>query len=807
MSPAVLLFWSVTAAMTAPLPALVPEPRSLAAGEGVFTLTPAVPVLVERGRADWADRAVLLTDLLRAGAGLDLAVRAADGPAPGAIFLGALAGAGPEAYTLDVHPDGVVLRAGGPDGLVWGLQTLRQLLPAALETRLPDPVPDPGRPDGQLCPVPPGCRYPGNNLKPEPAAPPRCADLPAPAAWTIPCVRIADEPRFGWRGVLLDCCRHFLDVPTIERVLDLMSLHKLNRLHWHLTEDQAWRLAIAARPRLAEVAAWRTDQDGARYGGFYTQDEARHVVAYAAARGITVVPEIEMPGHSQAALAAYPELGCRGDTLAVQTAWGVWPDVFCAGSEATFAFLAEVLDEVLAIFPSEFIHVGGDECPKDRWRECPRCQERIRVEGLRDEAELQSWFVRRIERWLAERGRRLIGWDEILEGGLAPGATVQSWRGFEGAVAAARQGHDTVVSPTSHAYFDYDLGSIDLAAVYAFEPVPPELTVDEARHVLGGEMNLWTEHAPQAVVDERLFPRLCAMSEVLWSRRPPHADRAGRDVKDPATVGRDLDDLWRRLASHYQRLDRLGVRRAAEGRPVALTAVWDPGRDGWLLAWQTDGRRPSGEAAVVFDAAGVQHRESVAGTALRRDPGVITAQLEIDGRPYGAPQRLELVRSLAPGSTITVSPEPSAKYRPRVQDPITGGVRPDGDYRDGRWLAWEGPDGEVVVDLGAERAVRGATADCLHAGGALIYGPERIVFSASRDGQRWEPLGEDRSLVAPPVMARVLQTFRARADRDQVARYVRLQIEQRRGVPRWPWAPDHPPWIFLGMVTVEGATP
>jgi len=794
---------SVTSAMTAPTPALVPRPRSLAAANGVFTVTAATPVLIEAGQAEFAARAVLLLDLLRLGAGLELPVREAEGPAPGSIFLGRLPRAGAEAYTLDVLPDGVVLRAGGPDGLVWGLQTLRQLLPVAVETPLAPVVPDPGRPDGMLCPAPSGCVYPAGNLVPQPAAPPRSADLALPAALSIPCVRIADEPRFGWRGVLLDCCRHFMDVSTIERVIDLMSLHKLNRLHWHLTEDQAWRLAIAARPRLAEVGAWRADQDGVRYGGFYTQDEARHVVAYAAARGITVVPEIEMPGHSQAALAAYPELGCRGDTLAVQPCWGVWPDVFCAGSEATFAFLWEVLGEVLAIFPSEFIHVGGDECPKARWRECPRCQERIRAEGLADEHELQSWFIRRVERWLAARGRRLIGWDEILEGGLAPGATVQSWRGFAGAVAAARQGHDTVVSPTSHAYFDYDLGSIDLAAVYAYEPVPPELTADEARRVLGGEMNLWTEHAPQAVVDERLFPRLCAMSEVLWSPRPPRADLAGPDVKDPAVVGRDLTDLWRRLGRHYQRLDRLGVQRGYEGRPLTLTAAWDEDREGWLLAWQADARRPDGEAVVVFTIDGADRRESAGGAAWREQPGVIEARLEIDGRPWGAPQRIELDRNLAVGRPAAVAPEPSDKYEARAAHPVTSGILPGGDYRDGRWLAWEGPDAEVVIDLGEDRTFRRAAAVCLHAGGALIYAPERIVFATSRDGAEWSPLGEDRGRAAPQVMARVLETLEASAGRDVVARYVRLRLEQRRDPPRWPWAPDSPPWIFLGQVMIE----
>ena len=794
--------WSVTHAMSDL--SLVPPPHSLDRAEGSFTIDAGTGVLVATGRDDLHERLFVLLDLM-AAAGLDPAVSFAEGPRPGAIYVGALDGAAsPEAYTLDVMPDGVVLRGASADAVTWGLQTLRQLLPPGLETPLARPVDDPGRPAGDLRALPPGCAYPVNNLRPAPAAPERSGP-----AWTgevpltVPCLRIADAPRFGWRGVLLDCCRHFMDVATIERLLDLMSLHKLNRLHWHLTEDQGWRLASDARPRLAGVAAWRQDHDGVRYGGFYTRDEARHVVAYAAARGITVVPEIEMPGHSQAALAAYPELGCRGDTLAVQDSWGVWPDVYCAGNEATFAFLEEVFAEVLEIFPSEFVHVGGDECPKTRWQNCPRCQERIRAEGLTDEHELQSWFIRRMERWLAARGRRLIGWDEILEGGLAPGATVQSWRGFEGAVAAARQGHDTVVSPTSHAYFDYDIGVTDLAEVYAYEPVPAELDPAQARHVLGGEMNLWTEYAPQATVDERLVPRLCAMAEVLWAPAPPRADRGGREVKDPATVGRDLTGFWERLAGHYARLDRLGLRRAPEGRPLTLTAAWDAGRDGWLLAWACDDRLPSGTAQVRITAGDHAHLEAPTGTALRRDAGPVSAQLLVDGRPFGAPCELTLVRNQAQGAAVSWEPEVAERYQPRVSDPVTDGVLPDGDYRDGRWLAWEGPDGEVVLDLGEAREIGAVSADCLHAGGRLIYSPERVVVAGSSDGETWQELGADSWRLPPRVMARVLRTYRVDVDAGTRARYLRLRLEQRRERPDWPWSDADTPWIFLGQIVVE----
>ena len=768
-----VLFGSPTTAMSTNALPLIPAPAD----------TRILATAGMRGRTG------VFTDALNA-ASFEFMVEIADAPAPGAVFIGPLAGADPEAYTLDILEGGVVLRAGGPDGVTWGLQTLRQLLPAAIESPLPVLADDPGRPDGRLRPLPEDCRYPRNNLRPVPEAPQPEAIEKGAVVWTVPCLRITDQPRFGWRGVLLDCARHYMDIPAIERVLDLMSLHKLNRLHWHLTEDQGWRLEIKSRPLLTELAAWRTDQDGVRYGGFYTQDEARHIVEYAAERGITVIPEIEMPGHSQAVLAAYPQLGCRGVGLDVQSCWGVWPDVFCAGNDDVFIFLEDVLTEVLDIFPSEFIHVGGDECPKDRWQECPRCQARIANEGLADEHELQSWFIQRMERWLAERGRRLIGWDEILEGGLAPGATVQSWRGFEGAISAASQGHDTVVSPTGHAYFDFDIGVTDLAKVLAFEPVPAELTAEQAQHVLGGEMNLWTEYAPQAVLDERLFPRLCAMSEVLWSPAP-----AGDE--------HDLTGFWARLRSHGTRLDRLGVRRAYEGRPVTLAASWDPQQDGWLLAWSADSRRPAGDPTVELAAGGNRRKEPVESTVLRRDAGVVSATLHIDDTAYGAPQRLELVRSHALGRSVTSDPEPAVRYAPRVENPVTDGVLPDGDYHDGRWLAWEGPDATVVVDLGAAQNVSDVSAICLHAGGRLIYSPESVRADVSLDGSTWREIGAARWRLEPGVMARVLRTYRITTADPCNARYVRLHLEQRRDVPIWPWAPDSAPWMFLGQLVIR----
>jgi hexosaminidase len=338
----------------------------------------------------------------------------------------------------------------------------------------------------------------------------------------------------------------------IKRYIDLLAYHKMNVFHWHLTEDQGWRIEIKKYPKLTQIGAWRGPDDE-RYGGLYTQDDVREIVAYARSHYVTIVPEIELPGHCTAALAAYPELSCTGGPFEVSRRWGIHKEIYCAGNDETFAFLEGVLSEVIELFPSEYVHIGGDEVPKDRWKGCPKCQARIKAEGLAGEDELQSYFIRRIEKYLNSRGRRLIGWDEILEGGLAPHATVQSWRGMDGAIAAARAGHDVIVSPTSHCYLNFPqepdpsapewMGLIALEQIYSFEPTPPELTAEQARHVLGGEGNVWTEYAPQERVDYQAFPRLCALAEVLWSPKGQ----------------RDWDDFQERMTVHYRRLDALGV--------------------------------------------------------------------------------------------------------------------------------------------------------------------------------------------------------------------------------------------------------
>lgn len=393
-----------------------------------------------------------------------------------------------EAYGIEIGKEGIIIKASGYKGFFYGLQTLIQFFPPEAFTEVEF------------------------------------------QEYNLPYCKIDDAPRFPYRGVHLDVCRHYFPVNFIKKYIDVMAHYKMNRFHWHLTEDQGWRIEIKAFPKLQEISSKRIEKDSTEYGGYYTQEEVKEIVAYATARGIVVIPEIELPGHAMAALAAYPEFSCTGDTLPVANTWGVFDHVYCAGKDTTFAFLQAVLDEVIELFPSKYIHIGGDECPKGAWEKCDDCQARIKAEGLKDEHHLQSYFIQRIEKYLNGKGKKLIGWDEILEGGLAADATVMSWRGTEGGIAAAKQEHYAIMTPGSHCYFDHYQARNEfepkaiccytsLMKVYGYEPVPKELTADEAKYILGAQANMWTEYMETSDhVEYMLLPRLLALSEVVWTQ-------------------------------------------------------------------------------------------------------------------------------------------------------------------------------------------------------------------------------------------------------------------------------------------------
>jgi hexosaminidase len=486
--------------------ALVPQPMSVEHGRGGCDLTPATVLVADRASEPTAHH---LAACLRPATGFSLPLAPAAAPGGGPVIAlmqdNALTQLGPEGYRLEVAPAGVALAAPTQAGLFYAVQTLRQLLPPEIF----------------------------------------CVTPPPAVAWRLPGVTITERPRFGWRGLMLDTGHDFQRLPFILRFIDLMALHKFNTLHWHITDLGTFPLEVRGYPKLQDPATlgkrMRGDPPRGVKPGRYTHADVRAVVAHAAARHVTVVPEIDMPGHALPALLAYPEFDCP---VPHQT-WEFERWEYCVGNERTYDFLETVLSQAMELFPSRFVHIGGDECPKDHWRKCPVCQAKMRAETLRTEEELQSYFVKRIERFLNTRGRRLIGWDEILEGGLAPNAAVMAWRPDKGAAAiAAKAGHDVVMAPTSHLYFDYPESTTPLEKVYGFEPVPQGLIPEEAAHILGAQAQMWTDNHPtEAEIDRLVYPRACAVSEVVWS----------------AAATRDWRDFVGRLAVHAQRLDALGI--------------------------------------------------------------------------------------------------------------------------------------------------------------------------------------------------------------------------------------------------------
>jgi len=505
-----------------PFPAIIPLPVKVHPATGAFSINKATVIVCQDSTL--AKTATLLNLYVSAHTGRPLAVKTHAGHNIILVKIDTLQVTMPEGYSLLIDKQHIVLTAHDAAGVVYGIQTLRQLWKQQADKTL-----------------------------------------------SVAGCSINDYPRFGYRGMALDVSRHLFPVSFIKKYIDLLAFYKFNTFHWHLTDDQGWRIEIKQYPRLQSVAAWRSQTlighkkelphhfDGKRYGGYYSQQEIIDVIRFAATRNITIIPEIEMPGHALAALAAYPALGCTGGPYNTATFWGVFDDVYCAGNDSTFTFLEHVLDEVIQLFPSKYIHIGGDECPKTRWKACPKCQQRMKALSLKDEQALQSYFIQRIEHYVNDKGRNIIGWDEILEGGLAPNATVMSWRGQEGGLAAARQQHNAIMTPESHLYFDYYQslypdepvaagGYTPLAKVYAYEPVADSVDATLRSYIKGVEGQAWSEYFTDAVKAEyMIFPRALALAELAWT---------------PASM-RNYPNFLHRLRQQRRLLKQLRVRSAS----------------------------------------------------------------------------------------------------------------------------------------------------------------------------------------------------------------------------------------------------
>ena len=598
----------------------------------------------------------------------------------------------PEGYRLSISKDNIEITAATDQGAFYAVQSLRQLLPARFESGTFD------------------------DKKVE-----------------IQSVIINDAPEFKYRGMHLDVARHMFSVDFIKKYIDALALLKMNTFHWHLTEDQGWRIEIKKYPKLQEVAAYRnetlirhySDQphqfDGKRYGGFYTQDDVKEIVAYATARFITVIPEIEMPGHSQAAIAAYPQLGCTGDQVEVATKWGVFEDIYCTKDE-TFDFLEDVLDEVLELFPSEYIHIGGDEAPKTRWKTCSHSQQKIKDEGLKDEHELQNYFITRMEKYLNSKGRQIIGWDEILEGGLAPNATVMSWRGTESAIEAAKQKHDVVMTPTSHCYFDYYQsdndkeplaigGFLPLEKVYDFNPIPEELTAEEAKYIMGVQGNIWTEYMPtEAQVEYMAFPRMLAMSEVAWSQ--PDQKNYKNFVSRLEHFHKRLEALDINYANHLYEIE--GKLVSENGKPYfELNTV----TEGKTIRYTTDGSEP-----VISSEVYTTKIPIIKSTVLK--VAVFNSEKRL-GNIFI--QDINLHKAV--GKNITINKEPSKAYMGSGPEGLINGINGSNTrFGDKEWLGFSGDDIKVTIDFGEVTEINRISTRFHNGNGQWIYAPKQIYL-------------------------------------------------------------------------------
>ncbi|HRY31697.1 MAG TPA: family 20 glycosylhydrolase [Bacteroidales bacterium] len=668
-------------------------------------------------------------------------------------------------YSLDVDRKKILIEASGGQGIFYGIQSLLQLLPV--------------RDD-------------------------RSKNKAGIREMRIPCILIEDQARFAYRGMHLDVCRHFFPVAFIKQYLDLMAMYKYNVFHWHLTDDQGWRIQIDQYPKLTAVGAWRKGTqveksdvtDNQVYGGFYTKSEIREIVAYAGDRYITVIPEIEMPGHAVAALTAYPEYSCTGGPFEVRTMWGVSDDIFCAGKEATFHFLQDILTEVMELFPSPFIHIGGDEAPKTRWKQCTHCQQRIRDEELNDEHELQSYFVKRIGKFLNANGRKLIGWDEILEGGLAPEATVMSWRGTEGGIEAARLGHDVIMTPGSHCYLDHYQadpayeplaigGFTPLKKVYGFEPVPEALQPEEQQHILGAQANLWTEYIDKGDhVIYMAYPRAIALAEVNWS----------------PSDSRNWDDFTGRLGHHFKLLDRKNIPYCKSLYDVNISTLPGEGKSPLLLVLGTDWKNTvirytlDGSEPGLTSPAYKKPFPLSASTTLR-------AAVFSKGEKLGRTNDRQVNVNLASGKKVSILQAYSSKYPGRGDNTVADGMHGTLSFGGGAWQGYLSNDCEFILDLAEIKTVRSVTATFLKNIYSWIFLPVSFDVSLSADGKDFQAAGRVEA-VPERYPGLEIRPFRVETGGSS-ARYIKIRAKNAGVNPPWHESAGQPCWIFIDEVVVE----
>ena len=750
--------------------AIVPYPNHLETGRGTYRVTDR-PVTCDSRTDERTQRAVVgfAARLATVTGGTNPVTVADEVPASGIRFV-TDESLPAEGYELNVDGEGIEVRASQFPGFLYALQSFEQLLPAAVYGT--EPAPD--------------------------------------AAWEVPCVKIADAPRFAYRGMHLDVARHFFSVDEVKRYIDVMAIHKLNTLHWHLTDDQGWRIEIKRYPELTAVGSirkatvvrkeWGT-YDGTPYGGFYTQDEIRDVVKYAADRGVTVIPEIDLPGHMLAALTAYPELGCTGGPYEVWGRWGVADDVLCPGREKTFEFLEGVLTEVMELFPSEYIHIGGDECPKVRWEKCPRCQAKIRQLGLKDDGEhtaehyLQSYVTDRIGKFLAQHGRRIIGWDEILEGRAPSDAVVMSWRGSEGGIAAAKLGHDVIMTPNSHFYFDYYQsldtdaepfgigGYIPMEQVYSYDPAFPELTPEQQKHILGVQANLWTEYVlSDEHLEYMLLPRLAALSEVQWCLP---------ETKD-----------WNRFIGSF-RMDKiysqLGYEFAKHIFGVTASYAVDPEKGGVVMTLTTQGGAP---IRYTLDGS-----DPTASSPLYKAPVTIGESCTFKAAALREGMQTPVYTrkfdfNKATGRRIALNAAPTLKYTYGGASLLVDGYRGGPVYSNGAWIGFLNEPLDVTIDMQGAKPYSAVTVESLVEKGEWVFPPSSVGVYLSDDGREFT---EAALMSVPQETAGSpdgVKPFKVLFP-ETSARYLRVVARTVDPIPAWHGAAGQKAHMFVDEIIVE----
>lgn len=744
---------------------VVPLPNEITPMEGkAFTLDNRVKILYPEGDADMQRNAGFLAGYVLESTGKTLAVEAGATGSHAIVLRLGLQTENPEAYLLEVNEDQVTITGSSAAGVFYGIQTLRKSLPVAKDAQV-----------------------------------------------VLPPVRVNDAPRFAYRGMMLDVCRHFFSLDSVKRYIDMLALHNINRFHWHLTDDQGWRIEIKKYPQLTQIGSQRKETvigrnsgkyDGIPYGGYYTQEEAREIVAYAKDRYITVIPEFEMPGHMQGVLAAFPELGCTGGPYDVWTQWGVSEDVICAGNDKSLELIKDVLAELIEIFPSEYIHVGGDECPKTRWEKCPKCQAKIRQLGLKDDKEhtaeqrLQSYIITEAEKFLNAHGRKIIGWDEILEGGVAPNATVMAWRGAGEGVKAAKMRHDVIMVPTTYFYFDYYQtnildeeplaigGYVPIEKVYSFEPYQKELTAEENKHIIGLQANLWTEYITSfRHVEYMVLPRMAALSEIQWTQ-PQFKDYGDFLERMPKMF--DIYDIYGyNYARHLFDVKANFLPDTVAGTlTVTLSTL-----DGANIHYTLDGTKPSANSPKYTGPLTLKENCTFKAAAIRPagSSRVYTAEINLNKA------------SLKP---IALLQPLKAPYIFNGALNLVDGLTGDANYKTGRWIAFYGNDMEAVIDFKQPTEISSVEIHTCVEKGDWVFDARGFSVAVSDDGKNFTAVASEDYPVATPdspngVLAHKL-TFEPRN-----ARYLKVVALSERRIPDWHTGKGYTGFLFVDEIVVE----